>query len=94
MDSHPLDPHAVLNRPQYKSDTPDNKLRRKIATYFCDALGSPLSKILPLLPEVMPRWGKVLATFFAVHRQTGYESRACGCQGGQQENLALLGCAP
>jgi hypothetical protein len=59
MGSHHLDPHAVLNHPQYKSNTPDDKLRRKIATYFRDALASPLSKILPLLPEVMLCWGKV-----------------------------------
>ncbi|KAJ7841472.1 hypothetical protein B0H14DRAFT_2360117 [Mycena olivaceomarginata] len=38
---------------------PDNDLREKVAVYFHDALIQPVKKILPLLPQIMPGWGKV-----------------------------------
>jgi hypothetical protein len=53
------DPHAILMRPKYKMNMPDNDLREKVAVYFHDALVQPVKKILPLLPQIMPGWGKV-----------------------------------
>ncbi|KAJ7493912.1 hypothetical protein FB451DRAFT_1122402 [Mycena latifolia] len=52
-------PHAILRVPYLKSHKPDDDLRRKIARYFCNVLGKNLNQVLPLLPEIMPRWGKV-----------------------------------
>ncbi|KAF8190942.1 hypothetical protein K438DRAFT_1591480, partial [Mycena galopus ATCC 62051] len=53
------DPQAVLIRPKYKVNVPDTELRRKIGIYFRDVLGHPLNQLLPLLPQNMPRWGRV-----------------------------------
>ncbi|KAF7372933.1 hypothetical protein MSAN_00500000 [Mycena sanguinolenta] len=52
-------PYAVLIRPKSKDNVPDDELRKKIATYFRDLIGSPINKLLPLLPQNMPRWGKL-----------------------------------
>jgi hypothetical protein len=53
------DPFAILQPPFQKSNTPDDDLRRQIATYFSNILGKPRSQILPLLPKIMMHCGKV-----------------------------------
>ncbi|KAJ7688114.1 hypothetical protein B0H17DRAFT_1135769 [Mycena rosella] len=51
-------PQAILRVPYQKKHKPENDIRKKIARYFCDVLGQPLNRVLPLLPEIMPSWGK------------------------------------
>ena len=53
------DPFAILQPPFQKNNTPDDDLRQQIAIYFSNILGKPRSQILPLLPNVMMRCGKV-----------------------------------
>ncbi|KAJ6451862.1 hypothetical protein C8R47DRAFT_998294, partial [Mycena vitilis] len=53
------DPQAVLRAPCSKEYSPDQALRRKIASYFSAVLGKLVRDIVPQLPETMPRWGKV-----------------------------------
>jgi hypothetical protein len=40
-------------------NTPDKDLREKVAIYFHDTLSQPVKKILSLLSQIMPGWGKV-----------------------------------
>jgi hypothetical protein len=53
------DPLSILRYPRQLGFVPDAALRRKIAIYFTNVFGLPYNIILPLLPETMPRWGKV-----------------------------------
>ncbi|KAJ6545558.1 hypothetical protein B0H19DRAFT_897021, partial [Mycena capillaripes] len=53
------DPQAILRVPCQKKYTPDSSLRHKIAVYFGAVLGKAVNDILPQLPDVTPRWGKL-----------------------------------
>ncbi|KAJ7652366.1 hypothetical protein DFH06DRAFT_1418733 [Mycena polygramma] len=52
-------PLTILGTPRRKNFTPDDALRKKIAAYFASALNSKVKTIIPLLPQVMPSWGRV-----------------------------------
>ncbi|KAJ7052722.1 hypothetical protein C8F01DRAFT_1065494 [Mycena amicta] len=54
-------PNTHLKNPYLATNTPAPDVRDAVATYFREALGSVAtrSKVLPHLPEVMPRWGLV-----------------------------------
>ncbi|KAJ7450205.1 hypothetical protein FB451DRAFT_1146475 [Mycena latifolia] len=64
-------PHSILRAPYKKANIPDAITRRRIAGYFTAVLGKARKDILPKLPEVMPRWGKV--------RIVGGDSIRCVC---------------
>ncbi|KAJ7432204.1 hypothetical protein B0H11DRAFT_2261003 [Mycena galericulata] len=49
----------ILRTPYQKKHAPSEDTRHKVARYFSNVLGKPLNMMLMLLPEVMPRWGKV-----------------------------------
>ncbi|KAJ7721256.1 hypothetical protein DFH07DRAFT_760513 [Mycena maculata] len=52
-------PQAILRLPYKKNYMPDEDTRKKAAQYFADILGQRQKDILPLLPEVMPSFGKL-----------------------------------
>ncbi|KAJ7237962.1 hypothetical protein C8J57DRAFT_1566441 [Mycena rebaudengoi] len=53
---HPL---SILRPPFTSAHMPDKATIRRIAGYFSAVLETPRKRIQPLLPEVMPSWGKV-----------------------------------
>lgn len=54
-----VDPHAILRVPYQKTHAPDDDIQQKIARFFSNVLGRPINQFTPLLPKIMPRWGKV-----------------------------------
>ncbi|KAJ7457314.1 hypothetical protein FB451DRAFT_1142567 [Mycena latifolia] len=52
-------PLTILRTPYRKAYTPDEALRKKVAGYFSSVLSKPATRFLPLLPQIMPSWGKV-----------------------------------
>ncbi|KII89568.1 hypothetical protein PLICRDRAFT_84231, partial [Plicaturopsis crispa FD-325 SS-3] len=56
---HPADPVSALRFPYIAVFTPDNPLREKIASYFCQVIGHSKALVKAKLPVNMPVWGKV-----------------------------------
>ncbi|KAJ7017219.1 hypothetical protein C8F04DRAFT_979745 [Mycena alexandri] len=54
-----LDPQALLRVPYKRDFTPDTELRKQITRYFSEFLGQRPKAIEPLLPDVMPSFGKL-----------------------------------
>ncbi|KAF9515818.1 hypothetical protein BS47DRAFT_1391321 [Hydnum rufescens UP504] len=52
-------PLSILRRPRQLVYNPDKTIHRKIGIYFTNVFNKPYTIIVPLLPEIMPRWGKV-----------------------------------
>ncbi|KAJ7466345.1 hypothetical protein FB451DRAFT_1561112 [Mycena latifolia] len=51
-------PLTILRTPYRKAYTPDEALRKKVAGYFSSVLSKPATRFLPVLPQIMPSWGK------------------------------------
>ncbi|KAJ7026055.1 hypothetical protein C8F04DRAFT_1298344, partial [Mycena alexandri] len=52
-------PQAILRLPYKKKFQPPQEVRKKAAEYFAAVVGKRQKDILPLLPEIMPSYGKL-----------------------------------
>ncbi|KAJ7029534.1 hypothetical protein C8F04DRAFT_962737 [Mycena alexandri] len=52
-------PEMILRAPYTRVNIPDALMRKRLAAYFAAVLKARCKDIQPLLPEVMPRWGKL-----------------------------------
>jgi hypothetical protein len=53
------DPDVILRTPYKAGHKPDNITRKRVAGYISAAIGRARKNIEPLLPDIMPRWGKM-----------------------------------
>ncbi|KAJ7240905.1 hypothetical protein C8J57DRAFT_1192923 [Mycena rebaudengoi] len=52
-------PDSILRYPCMQNNIPDPLTIKRVSAYFSAFLEKPRKRILPLLPEVMPCWGKM-----------------------------------
>ncbi|KAJ7166233.1 hypothetical protein C8R46DRAFT_1219984 [Mycena filopes] len=79
-------PEAILRLPYKKNFQPDDDLRAKAARYFADVLGEQRRNLIPLLPDIMPSYGKLRI----VDGDSIRTASACGDGSNSERNMSFI----